>query len=210
MATIPNPFAGQGGGLPTTGGTLTGPLTITGSGTVPLLLVTGTNAGGGAGSLGTGLVNITGSCNFSGVYVNGTMVNSSYAATQSNSFAFRSMSAPGVADFQGASSSGALLLKGGGGADIGTAGLSIANGGGQAGTNSKIGTGSLSAGGGVGTVANTSVTANSYIFITDTNTSVTNVGNLAVISQSAGVNFVVKSTNASDASTFNYFIVEPG
>ena len=91
--------------------------------------------------------------------------------------------------------------------DAHTAGFGLAV---ATGTNAKLGTGSLSAGGGVGTVLNTSVTANSYIFVTDTNTSLTNVGNLAVISQSAGTNFVVQSANSSDVSTFNYFIVEPG
>jgi hypothetical protein len=97
--------------------------------------------------------------------------------------------------------------------DVQTAGqgLSISNAGAQQGTNCKIGTGSLSAGGGAGTVANTSVTANSYIFVTDTEAGgVTNLGALAVISQSAGTNFVVKSSSATDTSTFNYFIVEPG
>ncbi len=90
-------------------------------------------------------------------------------------------------------------------------GLKIANAGAQQGTNCKVGTGSLSAGSGVGTVNNTSVTASSYIFITDTEAGgVTNLGALAVISQSAGVNFVVKSTSATDVSTFNYLIVEPG
>lgn len=97
--------------------------------------------------------------------------------------------------------------------DIQTAGqgLAIANGGAQQGTNCKIGTGSLNAGGGVGTVPNTSITANSYIFITDTEAGgVTNLGALAVISQSAGTNFVVKSSSATDTSTFNYLIIEPG
>jgi hypothetical protein len=90
-------------------------------------------------------------------------------------------------------------------------GLQVANGGAQAGSNCKVGTGSLSAGGGIGTVANTSVTANSYIFVTDTKSGgVTNLGALAVISQSAGTNFVVQSASATDTSTFNYMIVEPG
>ena len=117
----------------------------------------------------------------------------------------------GTATVPASAAIGTALITAGG-VDIKTAGqgLSIANGGAEQGTNCKVGTGSLSAGGGVGTVNNTTITANSYIFITDTSSSITNVGNLAVISQSAGVNFVVKSTNASDVSTFNYFIVEPG
>lgn len=79
-------------------------------------------------------------------------------------------------------------------------GLSI-----KSGSNARIGTGTLS--GGTLTVANTSVTANTRVFLTDTGTSVTNVGSLTVVT-TAGVGFVVTSTIAIDSSTFNWLLIE--
>lgn len=77
------------------------------------------------------------------------------------------------------------------------------------GSNARMGTGTLS--GGTATIANTSVTSSSRIFITDTGNGgvLTNVGSLAVTSISAGTSFTVASTNVLDASTFNWFIMEP-
>lgn len=218
MATIPNPFAAKGGGLPLTGGTLTGPLYITSTTTTgPLLNITGTGTTGAlVQALGTGFTELylATSSNAAGVGT-GIFVAGVLAQTMSDSgnggitTVGRFISSANSASAFSAASGGIAVHQGVDVTGAGT-GLSVARGAGQQGTNSKVGTGSLSAGGGVGTVANTSVTANSYIFITDTNTSVTNVGNLAVISQTAGTNFVVQSSNASDVSSFNYFIVEPG
>lgn len=73
----------------------------------------------------------------------------------------------------------------------------------KTGTNAKVGTGTLTAG--AATIANTSVTVNSLIFVTNTGS---NTGLLAVTSQTAGVGFHVASSNAADISTFGYFIME--
>lgn len=67
------------------------------------------------------------------------------------------------------------------------------------------GTGTLSSG--AATVSNTAVTANSFIFLTDTTSSITNLGALTVSSQTAGTGFTVKSSSVLDVSTFNYMIV---
>lgn len=77
----------------------------------------------------------------------------------------------------------------------------------KGGSNAKIGTGTLT--GGTVTISTTAVTANSRIFITDTTTgSLVNVGSLVVSTKTAGSGFVVTSTNALDASTFDWMIVE--
>lgn len=79
----------------------------------------------------------------------------------------------------------------------------------KSGSNCKIGTGTLI--GGTVTITNTSVTASSVIFITDTTSgSLANVGNLTCPTASiiAGTSFVVNSTNVLDTSTFNYIIFE--
>lgn len=76
----------------------------------------------------------------------------------------------------------------------------------KSGSNARIGTGTLS--GGSLVVANTSVTANTRVFLQDTNAgALTNVGSLTVVT-SAGVGFTVTSTNVLDTSTFNYLLVE--
>ncbi len=76
----------------------------------------------------------------------------------------------------------------------------------KAGTNGRIGTGTLV--GGTLTVANTSVTANTRAFVTDTGGGVfANIGNLTVVT-TATVGFVVTSTNPLDTSTFNWILVE--
>lgn len=76
----------------------------------------------------------------------------------------------------------------------------------KSGSNSRIGTGTLS--GGTLTVANTSVTANTLIFITDTTSgSLANVGNLTAVT-TASTGFTVKSTNVLDTSTFNWLLME--
>lgn len=75
----------------------------------------------------------------------------------------------------------------------------------KAGSNARIGTGTLS--GGTLAVANTSVTANTRVFLTDTSGSTTNVGSLTVVT-SAGVGFTVTSTIAIDTSTFNWLLIE--
>lgn len=77
----------------------------------------------------------------------------------------------------------------------------------KGGTNAKIGSGTLTAG--TVTITTTAVTANSRIFVTDTSTgSLVNVGSLVVSTKTAGSGFVVTSTNALDASTFDWMIVE--
>jgi hypothetical protein len=114
---------------------------------------------------------------------------------------------PGFAaapSFTGTATAGAYYASTGA-VDVATAGFGLKV---ATGANAKLGTGSMN--GGSAVVANTSVTANSYVFITDTSAATTNVGALTVTALSAGTSFTVKSTSALDASTFNYFIVESG
>jgi len=72
------------------------------------------------------------------------------------------------------------------------------------GTNASVGTGTLS--GGTVTISTTAVTANSLIFIQYTGT-LSNSGQLTIASKIAGTSFTVTSTNASDANTFNWWII---
>jgi hypothetical protein len=73
------------------------------------------------------------------------------------------------------------------------------------GSNASVGTGTLSSG--TVTISTTAVTSSSLIFLTDTTNSLTNLGTLTASSISAGVSFTVKSSNALDTSTFNWFII---
>lgn len=76
----------------------------------------------------------------------------------------------------------------------------------KGGSNARIGTGTLS--GGTLAVANTSVTASTLVFLTDTTSgALTNVGSLTVTT-AAGTGFTVNSTNVLDTSTFNYILIE--
>lgn len=75
----------------------------------------------------------------------------------------------------------------------------------KSGSNARIGTATLS--GGTVTVSNTSVTANTRVFLQDTSGSTTNVGSLTVTT-SPGSGFTVTSTLALDTSTFNWHLVE--
>jgi hypothetical protein len=83
---------------------------------------------------------------------------------------------------------------------LGTAGnkLSITTG-----SNASVGTGTFSSG--AATISTTAVTANSLIFIQYTSCS--NCGTNYISARSAGTSFTVTSTNGSDASTFNYWII---
>lgn len=77
----------------------------------------------------------------------------------------------------------------------------------KGGSNARVGTGTLA--GGTATIANTSVTANSYILVQDQGGGVTaNIGALFVASQTAGTGFTVQSSNALDTSNFKYLIFE--
>lgn len=87
---------------------------------------------------------------------------------------------------------------------IGTAGKKLRY---KTGTNAAAGTGTLS--GGTVTISTTAVTSSSLVFVTLTNSGTTNVGSLTVSAIVNGTSFTVTSTNASDTSTFNWFIVEP-
>jgi hypothetical protein len=73
------------------------------------------------------------------------------------------------------------------------------------GSNAQAGTGTLV--GGTVTISTTAVTASSLIFVTDTSSTITNVGTLTVSSKSAGTSFTVTSTLALDTSTFNWLII---
>lgn len=73
------------------------------------------------------------------------------------------------------------------------------------GTNASAGTGTLV--GGTVTISTTAVTASSLIFLTDTASSLTNVGVLSVTAKSAGTSFTVTSTNVLDTGTFNWLII---
>lgn len=77
----------------------------------------------------------------------------------------------------------------------------------KTGTNATMGKGTLASG--TATISTTRVTANSEIFITDTQAGVLNIGVPTVSAIVAGTSFTVTSSNVLDASTFNWFIVEP-
>ncbi len=77
-------------------------------------------------------------------------------------------------------------------------GLSI-----KSGSNARIGQATLTTGSVV--VSNTSVTANTRIFLSGIG--ITNAGNLGY-TISAGVNFTISSSNASDTRVINWFMVE--
>lgn len=93
----------------------------------------------------------------------------------------------------------------GGDVDVQTAGqgLSVAEG-----ANAKQGTATLVAG--TKTVANTSVTANSRIFLTSQNDNAGTAGFLRVTAITAGTSFVITSSNVADTSVVAYEIFEPG
>lgn len=73
------------------------------------------------------------------------------------------------------------------------------------GTNARMGTGNLS--GGTATVSTTAVSSNSRIFLTS-QSNISSPGALYISARITGVSFTVTSTNASDASTFAWIIVE--
>lgn len=75
----------------------------------------------------------------------------------------------------------------------------------KSGSNARIGTGTLS--GGTVTIANTSVTANTKIWLQDSSGSITNIGSLTY-SISAGTSFTVTSSNVLDASSFVWLLIE--
>lgn len=77
----------------------------------------------------------------------------------------------------------------------------------KAGANARTGTGTLS--GGTLAVTNTSITANSQVFVMDTGGgTLANIGSLYIASQTATTGFTVTSTNVLDNSTFRYWIFE--
>jgi hypothetical protein len=76
------------------------------------------------------------------------------------------------------------------------------------GSNAKQGTATLTAG--TVTVADTSVTASSRIFLTGQAPNAGTPGALAVSARTAGTSFTVTSTSGTDTSTFAYEIFEPG
>ena len=89
--------------------------------------------------------------------------------------------------------------------DVITAGKGVAV---AEGTNAKQNGGVVLAAG-TNTVANTSVTANSRIFVTSQATGGT-VGGENVSARTAGTSFTITSTNAADTSTVAYEMFEPG
>lgn len=74
------------------------------------------------------------------------------------------------------------------------------------GANAKMGSATLAAG--TVTVANTSVTANSRIFVTRKGAGA-NPGALTVSAKVAATSFTVTSTSGTDVGELDYFIVEP-
>lgn len=74
------------------------------------------------------------------------------------------------------------------------------------GTNKRMGQATLVAGTVV--VSNTSVTANTRIFLSHANTSGT-LGHLYISARSAGVSFTITSSSNTDTSTVNWLLIEP-
>jgi hypothetical protein len=75
----------------------------------------------------------------------------------------------------------------------------------RGGSNSRIGTGTLA--GGTVTISNNTIDGNTFIFLQDTSSTVTNVGTLTVSATNSS-GFTVTSTIAIDTSTFNWWMVE--
>lgn len=86
--------------------------------------------------------------------------------------------------------------------DVAGGGINI-----KEGTNATMGVATLVAG--TVTVSTTAVTANSRIFLTTEGGTLTNVGSEYIETRTAGTSFVIKSTNALDASNVAWLIVEP-
>jgi hypothetical protein len=74
------------------------------------------------------------------------------------------------------------------------------------GSNKRMGQATLTAG--TVTVSNTSVTANTRIFLSHAITSGT-LGHLHISARSAGVSFTITSSSGTDTSTVNWLLIEP-
>lgn len=74
------------------------------------------------------------------------------------------------------------------------------------GTNKRMGQATLS--GGTATVSNTSVTANTRIFLSHANTGGT-LGHLYISARVASTSFTITSSSATDTSTVNWLLIEP-
>lgn len=74
------------------------------------------------------------------------------------------------------------------------------------GTNKRMGQAVLV--GGTVSVANTSVTANTRIFLSHANTSGT-LGHLYISARVAGTSFDITSSSGTDTSTVNWLLIEP-
>jgi hypothetical protein len=74
------------------------------------------------------------------------------------------------------------------------------------GSNKRMGQVALS--GGTATVSNTSVTANTRIFLSHANTSGT-LGHLYISARVAGTSFTITSSSGTDTSTVNWLLIEP-
>lgn len=140
----------------------------------------------------------------------GTAPGASLEITTAGGFNFRT--APSGSNGSGASMTNVMSISNAGGVtllngslDISTIGqgLKVAEG-----TNAKQGTSTLGAGGTV-TVANTSVTATSRIFLTAQNSSGT-AGSVYVSSRTAGTSFTITSTSALDTRLIAWEIFEVG
>ncbi len=76
----------------------------------------------------------------------------------------------------------------------------------KSGSNAAAGTATLS--GGTATVSTTAISANSQVFLTDQGGTITSLGTLYVSAKTAGTSFVISSSNALDASTVAWMIVD--
>jgi hypothetical protein len=75
------------------------------------------------------------------------------------------------------------------------------------GANARMGIATLVAGG--VTVSNTSVTANTRIFLTNNNTNAGAVGFLYVSTRTVGASFQIVSSNGADVSSVAWLLIEP-
>ena len=75
------------------------------------------------------------------------------------------------------------------------------------GSNARMGTATLS--GGTVTVSNTSITANTRIFLTTDGGTLTHVGSPYVSARSAGTSFTISSSNVLDSANVDWLLVEP-
>lgn len=188
-------------GLPLSGGTLTGPLAITGA--FPAgNAITVTNTSSGPSDASVVVIGQTAGDRGIGVRTTGDTFSRVLFGTDGSQ---KQSSGSGAADVVQTRPGAGIFAVSTGSMSVTTAGQGFRA---NEGANGKQGlTAAMTAG--TITVANTSVTANSRIMLTSQATGGT-VGGENVSTRTAATSFTITSTNAADTSTVAFQIFEPG